>query len=70
MNYEQLTENDNLWKKYKDQIGFNTKILPNNARFQAEDFIKVPFKDAIQLVNNRQVFLNKGIAFVHISDLN
>ena len=51
MNYEQLNEKDSLWKKDKDQIGFNTKILPNNARIQAEDFIKVPFKDALQLVN-------------------
>jgi len=59
-----------MWIKYRDQIGFNTKILPNNARFHAEEFIKVPFKDALQLVNNRQVFLHKGIAFVHISDLN
>lgn len=53
MNYEQLTDKDQMWVKFRDQIGFNTKILPNNARFKAEEFIKVPFKDALNLVNNR-----------------
>lgn len=53
MNYEQLTDRDQNWIKFKDQIGFNTKILPNGAKFKAEEFIKVPFKDALNLVNNR-----------------
>jgi DNA primase large subunit len=70
MNYEQLNQNDPMWIRFKDQIGFNTKILPNGAKFHAEEFIKVPFKDALNLVNNRQVFLFKGMAYVHISDLN
>ena len=30
----------------------------------------MPFKDALSLVNTRQVFLFKGIAYVHIIDLN
>ena len=59
-----------MWVKFRDQIGFNTKILPNGAKFKADEFIKVPFKDALNLVNNRQVFMHRGIAFVHISDLN
>ena len=37
---------------------------------EAKEFIKVPFKDALSLVNTRQVFLNRGIAYVHIIDLN
>jgi DNA primase large subunit len=36
----------------------------------AEHFIKVPFKDALSLVSNKQVFLKGGIAFVHKDDLN
>jgi DNA primase large subunit len=48
----------------KDQISFRFKGKP-----LAEEFIKVPFKDAISLVSNRQVFLHHGIAFVHIDDL-
>lgn len=70
MNYEQLNEKDNMWVKFRDQIGFNTKILPPGHKFKADEFIKVPFKDALNLVNNRQVFMHRGIAFVHISDLN
>jgi hypothetical protein len=53
MNYEQLKQEDQMWIRFKDQIGFNTKILPTGAKFHAEEFIKVPFKDALNLVNNR-----------------
>jgi len=65
MNYTQLHHTEEIWKKFQQQISFRFKGKPD-----AEEFIKVPFKDAISLVSNRQVFLHGGIAFVHIQDLN
>ena len=58
-----------MWVKFKDSIAFNVKPGMKNLP-QAKEFIKVPFKDALSLVNQRQVFLHKGIAYVHIVDLN
>ena len=64
MDYQQLKENDIEWTNMKEQISFR-----NPSKNKASDYIKVPFKDAISLVSNRQVFLYHGIAFVHIDDL-
>ena len=36
----------------------------------AANYIKVPYRDAHHLVSQRQVFLHKGFAFVHVYDLN
>jgi DNA primase large subunit len=58
-----------MWVQFKESIAFNVK--PGSKNFpEAKEFIKVPFKDALSLVNNRQVFLHRGIAYVHIVDLN
>jgi len=65
MNYVQLSETDEIWQKFHEQITFNKKFGS-----KAQDFIKVPFKDALGLVSGRQVFLYRGTAFVHITDLN
>ena len=34
-----------------------------------EDYLKVPFKEAINLVGRRQVFIHKGIAYVPLKEL-
>jgi len=68
MDYEQLSKTDQLWEKYHEYIKFAIKDKKQDA--EAGSFIKVPFKDALNLVQSRSVFLHQGIAFVHISDLN
>lgn len=69
MNYEQLNENDDIWKNHRNHITFNLDKFKQN-RVEAKDYIKVPFKDALSLVAMRQVFVHRGTAFVHIQDLN
>lgn len=63
MNYDQLKDSDKIWKDFSEQISFK---FPSSKKPAAEEFIKVPFKDAISLVSNRTVFLHHGVAFVHI----
>jgi DNA primase large subunit len=64
LNYEQLTEDDEQWKKYHEFITFNSEpgTLPQH-------FIKVPFKEALSLVGSKQVFINKGTAFVPLKNV-
>ena len=50
MNYVQLTKDDALWLKFKDHITFNYK---GSKPAEAAHYIKVPFKDALSLVNQR-----------------
>jgi hypothetical protein len=69
MNYEQLSEQDEVWKRFAEQITFGFDRF-KGKRPAAKEYIKVPFKDALSLVQNRQVFLYRGTAFVHINDLN
>eukprot|EP00347_Sterkiella_histriomuscorum_P019413 403341719 len=64
--YEQVKEDDQDWKQYGAKISF--KFLKAEER-RANCFVKVPFKEAISLVNRRQVFLLNGIAYVSIKDL-
>jgi len=66
INYESLSENDAIWKKLQAHITFN---LSKDRDGNAYSFVKVPFKDASYLVSRRQVFLHKGIAYVHLNDL-
>lgn len=85
MRYERLHREHKDWAKLKESITFNldnqlrrgkqqTTKKPQaanvNVEDHASDFIKVPFKDALNLVAQRQVFLHKGFAYVHVSDLN
>lgn len=65
MNYQQLSETDDIWRKFKDQITYNYDKFKGKAP-PAKEYIKVPFKDALSLVSSRQVFLYRGNAFVHI----
>ena len=80
MKYEQLSNEHQDWKNDWENISFNLQALlrkNKNAKKEfftrqdhAHEFIKVPFKDALSLVSSRQVYLKKGFAYVHISDLN
>jgi DNA primase large subunit len=64
--YDSLTDTDPTWIKHKKMICFNQK---DQSTCTASNFIKVPFKESLQLVGRRQVFLHKGFAFVPIKDL-
>lgn len=35
----------------------------------ANEYIKVPFKEALSLISSGRVFMNKGFAYVHLSEL-
>ena len=80
MKYEQMNKTHPDWENYMNQITFNLqKLLGKEKKMRKEfldrndyasEFIKVPFKDALSLVAGRQVYLMKGYAYVHISDLN
>jgi len=47
MNYQQLSEGDAVWVKFREQITFNVDAKSK----EAAQFIKVPFKDALSLVS-------------------
>jgi DNA primase large subunit len=57
--YEYVNQED--WEKYREEICFKIKI---EADKRAENFLKVPFKEAVPLIGRRQVFLKSGYAFV------
>lgn len=65
IHYEALKESDHEWKSYKEQITFKT----GSESDKPEDYLRVPFKEALPLIAKRQVFLLKGIAFVPITQL-
>jgi hypothetical protein len=65
IHYEALKSTDPEWANYKDQITFKT----GSEGEKPEDYLKVPFKEALPLIAKRQVFLLKGIAFVPITQL-
>lgn len=50
MNYDQLKESDDVWQQFKDQITFKAF---GKIGGKAEEYIKVPFKDALGLVSGR-----------------
>jgi DNA primase large subunit len=63
VSYGKIKNTDEDWTKYKDFITFNA---PGET---AEKYVKVPFKEAINLVGRKQVFVRKAIAYVHIREL-
>jgi DNA primase large subunit len=63
--YQSLKEEDPDWTKFQNSITFRS----TDPKVNASDFIKVPFKEALSLVARRQVFVNKGIAYVPITEL-
>jgi len=66
VHYEGVKTEDEVWIKYRENIIFNaTKIEEQRA----ENYLKVPFKEALFLVSRRSVFVHKGIAFVPLREL-
>ncbi len=66
VNYQSLNDQDEVWIKHRSDISFNA-TKPDEQR--ADNYLKVPFKEALSLVGRRQVFINKGFAFVPIREL-
>lgn len=81
LNYESVKETDEEWKKSKADITFNfvkekekekdknSTLRPEERIPKPEDYIKVPFKEALNLVATRQVYVHKGIAYVPLTKL-
>ena len=65
IHYEALKPTDPEWMAHKENITFKSGSLTEKP----EDYLKVPFKEALPLIAKRQVFLLKGIAFVPITQL-
>ena len=63
LNYESVKESDSEWQNFKSDIIFNVKE-EEKKYIRPSDYIKVPFKEALNLVGQRQVFVRKGIAYV------
>ena len=61
LNYESVKDTDQEWREFREDIAFNA---PRGKPVQAGDYIKVPFKEALNLVATRQVYVRKGIAYV------
>ncbi len=72
--YENLHNEHPDWKKFQTQITFSAaaKVQSGNTAdesFKADSYLKIPFKEAIQLVGRRAVFMHRGFAYVHIDEL-
>ena len=65
IHYEALKDTDAEWTTYKKEITFRS----GSDNEKPDDYLKVPFKEALPLIAKRQVFLLKGIAFVPITQL-
>lgn len=66
-----------LIQNYFYKFTFNFYSICNNEYFlgitdvtcETKDFYKVPFTDVLPLVRNRRVYLEKGYAYIPMSDL-
>ena len=59
---------DPEWRNFKDDITFMVKA-EDKAKSKPSDFIKVPFKEALNLVGSRAVYVRAGIAYVPLTKL-
>ena len=66
IHYQALKESDEEWQRFKSSITFNADA---SQPARPESYLRVPFKEALNLVSKRSVFLHKGIAFVPINQL-
>lgn len=64
--YQSCSDDENEWTKLHKQITFNSK---KDETKSSDQYVKVPFKEAVSLVGRRAVFLNKGMAYVHVKEL-
>jgi DNA primase large subunit len=62
--YEQVSVEE--WDKMQALITFNAKTPDDHKR---ENYVKVPFKEAISLVGRRAAFLFKGMVYVPLKEL-
>ena len=69
LNYESVKESDTEWQNFKADITFALTKQVDRQQAQASDYIKVPFKEALNLVAKRNVFVRKGVAYVPLRDL-
>jgi DNA primase large subunit len=65
INYESCSPNDPVWVKRHEDIAF----MSAKADARPENYVKVPFKEAISLIGKRHVFLHQGIAYVPLKEL-
>ena len=68
MNYAAVKETDPEWTdlEMRECITFNHF---DKEPAKASGYLKVPFKEALSLVSRRQVFIDKGIAYVPVKEL-
>ena len=68
MKYAQVKETDPEWMdpEMRECITFNHF---GQSPPTANSYLKVPFKEALSLVARRQVFIEKGIAYVPLKEL-
>ena len=69
MNYESVSESDSEWRDFRKDITFALTKEQDKREAKPSDYIKVPFKEALNLVAKRNVFVRKGIAYVPLRDL-
>jgi len=50
LNYETVQAEDPEWRNFKDDITF---LISDKSKVRAHDYIKVPFKEALNLVGSR-----------------
>ncbi len=55
-----------MWISKQEEICYQNR---GEATKNPENYVKVPFKNAISLVGKRQVYIHQGIAYVPLKDL-
>lgn len=53
LNYESVKESDPEWRNFKEDITFMITNTKDKNAVQPSDFIKVPFKESLNLVATR-----------------
>lgn len=82
LTFEILDRQHADWRAMLGKIGFNLESFLRRNRdkrlqggrriildWYANEYIKIPFKHALSLIGKRNVFVNKGFAYVHLSEL-
>jgi len=67
LNYESVKETDPEWRTCKNDITF--PITKDKDKISPSDYIKVPFKEALNLVSKREVYVRAGLAYVPLTKL-
>jgi DNA primase large subunit len=70
LRYESLDARE--FQQFRSQLEETLRSVSNDQlreTLEGSHFFKVPFQTVLDLVRQRKVFLNKGFAYVHKSDL-